>query len=60
MPLLSRSYSVRPPHSRRRALRLLAASLIALAAPLLRADTIPTVSASLRIEEGDVFRICDY
>jgi hypothetical protein len=39
---------------------LLIASLVALAAPLPRADTIPTVSASLRIDEGDVLLSAEF
>ena len=60
MPLNPCSDSARAPHPRRRALRLLVASLIALAAPLPRADTIPTVSASLRIDEGDVLLSAEF
>ena len=60
MPLNPRSDHARPPHPRRKALRLLLASLIALAAPLLRADTIPAISAGLHIEEADVLLSAEF
>jgi hypothetical protein len=60
MPLNPRSDHARPPHPRRKALRLLLASLIALAAPLSRADTIPAISAGLHIEEGDVLLSAEF
>ena len=60
MPLNPRSDHARPPYSRRQALRLLLASAIAFAVPLLRADTIPAISASLRIEDGDVLLSAEF
>ena len=41
-------------HTRRRALRLLAALALAAALPRARADTIPVVSARLEEDEGDL------
>ncbi|HET8833031.1 MAG TPA: DUF4390 domain-containing protein [Casimicrobiaceae bacterium] len=41
-------------------LRLLVASVVALAASLSRADTIPTISASLSIDEGDVLLSAEF
>ena len=60
MPLIPCSDSARAPHPRRRALRFFVASLIALAAPSPRADTIPTVSASLSIDDGDVLLSAEF
>jgi len=60
MPLNPRSDPARAPHPRRRALRALLASLVAVAASLPRADTIPTISASLRIEGDDVLLSAEF
>ena len=60
MPLTPRSDPARAPHPRRRALRVLVAALGAVAAPWPRADTIPTVSASLRIEGDDVLLSAEF
>jgi len=60
MPLNPRSDHARAPYPRRRALSLLLASVIALVAPLPRADTIPAISAGLRIDEGDVLLSAEF
>jgi hypothetical protein len=60
MPLNPRCDHARPPYSRRQALRLLLAWAIAFAVPLPRADTIPAISASLRIEDGEVLLSAEF
>ena len=47
-------------HTRRRALRLLAALVLAAAASRSRADTIPVVSARLETDEGDVLLSAEF
>jgi hypothetical protein len=60
MPLNPRCDHARPPYSRRQALRLLLAWAIAFAVALPRADTIPALSASLRIEDGEVLLSAEF
>lgn len=60
MPLNPRSAPPRALPPRRHALRLLGAALLALPALRPRADTIPTVSADLRVEEGDVLLSAEF
>lgn len=60
MPLPDRS--IRAPRSRhrRRAIAVLALFALAFPAAVARADTIPTVSAELRVEEGDVLLSAEF
>jgi len=60
MPLNPRSTDARVHNRRRHVLRLLVASVVAVAASLSRADTIPTISASLSIDEGDVLLSAEF
>ena len=60
MPLNPRSTDARVHNPRRHVLRLLVASVVAVAASLSRADTIPTISASLSIDEGDVLLSAEF
>jgi hypothetical protein len=60
MPLTPRSACARIPSRRRAFIRALAASAAMLALPAGRADTIPTVSASLRVDEGEVLLSAEF
>ena len=60
MPLNPRSTDARVHTPRRHVLRLLAASVVALAGSLPRADTIPTISANLSVDEGDVLLSAEF
>lgn len=60
MPLNPRSTDARVHNPRRHVLRLLVVSVVALAAPQPRADTIPTISASLAVDEGDVLLSAEF
>ena len=60
MPLTPRTAPARAFLPRRHALRLLGAACLVLGMPRARADTIPTVSADLRVDDGDVLLSAEF